>query len=402
VPNYEDASNATVLLQLWLHWLKFGKSTVFIHVYQHLLWLNTGWTSQKILPCHIADQCQKHEMHQTPQNSWRQTFPDWCRNEFESSEMYLSMFTSFFMTEHWLKQKKCSPVEYQKWRCIHHHKTPADKPSLLSVGMSLDQIKYTYPCLTAFIMPEHWLWSSKTHYPATSLSNAKKIWCISHHKTLLDKPSLTCVGMSLVQIKYTYPCLLAFIMTEYRLKQPKSCPATLLLSAKQWRCINDHNIPTNKASLWLWCRNEFGLTKIYLSMFTSFYYDWTLAEAAKIMLFCLNVVECQTMEMHQPPQHSCKKKLTGVGMGLDYIKMLNHVCQLLLWLMNTGWSIHKYCPATLLLSAKLWRCLNDHSTPANKASLWLVEDEFGLSKIYLTGRSSHKSTQVQQQIWLTV
>ena len=44
-----------------------------------------------------------------------------------------------------------------EWRCISQHSTPAIKPSLTGVGMSLDQVKYTYACLTAFIMTEHWL-----------------------------------------------------------------------------------------------------------------------------------------------------------------------------------------------------------------------------------------------------
>jgi len=32
-----------------------------------------------------------------------------------------------------------------------------------------------------------------------------------------------------------------------------------------------------------WYRNEFGSNKTYLSMFNSFYYDWTLTEAAKML-----------------------------------------------------------------------------------------------------------------------
>ena len=36
--------------------------------------------------------------------------------------------------------------------------------------------------------------------------------------------SLTGVGMSLDQVKYTYPCLPAFIMTQQWLKQPKMLP----------------------------------------------------------------------------------------------------------------------------------------------------------------------------------
>jgi len=46
-------------------------------------------------------------------------------------------------------------------------------------------------------------------------------------KNSLDKPSLTGVGMSLDEVKYDYPCLTAFIMTEHWLKKPKMLPASL-------------------------------------------------------------------------------------------------------------------------------------------------------------------------------
>jgi len=55
------------------------------------------------------------------------------------------------------------------------------------------------------------------------------------------KPSMSGIRMGLDQLKYTYPCLPALILTEQWLKQPKMLP-------------------------------------------------------------CLIVVECQTMKMHQPPQ----------------------------------------------------------------------------------------------------
>jgi len=56
---------------------------------------------------------------------------------------------------------------------------------------------------------------------------------------------MTGVEMSLVQIKYTYPWLHAFTMTEHWLKQPKMLPSHV-------------------------------------------------------------AVECQTMKIHQPPQNPCK------------------------------------------------------------------------------------------------
>ena len=53
---------------------------------------------------------------------------------------------AFNMTEHWLKQSKMLPISYtlllsaKKLRYINHHKTPANRPSLTGVGMSLDQV----------------------------------------------------------------------------------------------------------------------------------------------------------------------------------------------------------------------------------------------------------------------
>ena len=39
--------------------------------------------------------------------------------------------------------------------------TPAETKSLAGVGMSLVQIKHPYPCLIAYIMTEHWLMQPK-------------------------------------------------------------------------------------------------------------------------------------------------------------------------------------------------------------------------------------------------
>ena len=48
---------------------------------------------------------------------------------------------------------------------------------------------------------------------------------------------------------------------------------------------NNEDAPTTTILLQItfpdWCRNEFGSSKTYLSMFTSFYYEWTLADAAQ-------------------------------------------------------------------------------------------------------------------------
>jgi len=53
------------------------------------------------------------------------------------------------------------------------------------------------------------------------LLSAKKLRYINHHKTPANKPSLTGAGMSLEEVKYNNKSILAFIMTESWLKQPK-------------------------------------------------------------------------------------------------------------------------------------------------------------------------------------
>jgi len=56
---------------------------------------------------------------------------------------------------HWLKQPKMLPIHID---AVERQKNkPANKPSLTGVGMSLDQVKYTYLCLQAFIINEYWL-----------------------------------------------------------------------------------------------------------------------------------------------------------------------------------------------------------------------------------------------------
>jgi len=85
--------------------------------------------------------------------------------------------------------------------------------------------------------------------------------------------------------------------------QPCCCQLPNYEDAPTTTIIQQINLPD-------WCWNEFGSHKIYLSMFTSSYNDWTLAEAAK---------------------HSTQ----------------THCCQ----------------------CAKLWRCINHNSTPGDKPSL---------------------------------
>ena len=102
-----------------------------------------------------------------------------------------------------------------------------------------------------------------------------------------------------------YPCLTAFIMTEPWLKQPKILPCHITVECQTMKM---HQPPQNfcKYAFPDWCRDEFGSSKIYFIMFYSFYYDWTLAEAAKNAArpHCCRVPKLKVLEL---PQHSCKK-----------------------------------------------------------------------------------------------
>ena len=112
-------------------------------------------------------------------------------------------------------------VEHQKWRWLNHHKTPASNAFLTCVGMCLDQVNSTYSCLQ-LLSQLNIGWSSQKWCPAPLLLSTKNWRWLNHHKTSANNSFLTCVGMSLDQVNSTYP------------------------------------------------------------MFNSFYYNWSLAEAAKI------------------------------------------------------------------------------------------------------------------------
>ena len=85
-------------------------------------------------------------------------------------------------------------------------------------------------------------------------------------------PSVTGIGMSLDQVQYNYPCLTAFTMTEHWLKQPKMLTSHLhLLSAKNEGAPT--TIYLGIKTFPDWCRNAFGSNKRYFSMFNIFYYD---------------------------------------------------------------------------------------------------------------------------------
>ena len=86
--------------------------------------------------------------------------------------------------------------------------------------MGLDQIKYSYPCLPAFIVTEQWPKPPKMP-PCHIAVECQTMKMHQPPQTSANIPSLTDIRMSLDPVKYTYPCLTAFIMTELGLKQPK-------------------------------------------------------------------------------------------------------------------------------------------------------------------------------------
>ena len=167
------------------------------------------------------------------------------------------------------------------WRCIKCHSTPAFMSYLTGGDLSLEQVQsVNLSMFTSFYYNcEHCLKQPKMLTCQTAVE-CQKIRCINQHK-FASKSSLTGLGMSLDQVKYTYACLPAFIMTDNTgWSRQKYCPATLLLSAK---LLEDASTNTRLLQIslpWLVGRNEFGSCKIYLSVHTSFYYDWTTAEAA--------------------------------------------------------------------------------------------------------------------------
>jgi len=124
-------------------------------------------------------------------------------------------------------------------------------------------------------------WSSQKCCPATLLLNTKQ-WRWANHTTKLMqiKPSLTGVGILLDCIKNTYPCLPACLLNEHWLKQPKMLPCYIAVKCQN---IKMYQTQQNCCKLTFpnWCRNAFGASKLYLSIFTSLHNDWTMAEAVK-------------------------------------------------------------------------------------------------------------------------
>ena len=106
----------------------------------------------------------KMKVLQPLQNSHKKTFPDRWINEFGSNEAYLSMFKSFYYDWTLAEAAKKAAQPHYGWVLKNEGAPPQDpakKLSLTVVGMSLVQVKHIYPCLTAFIMTEHWLTQPK-------------------------------------------------------------------------------------------------------------------------------------------------------------------------------------------------------------------------------------------------
>jgi len=178
------------------------------------------------------------KMHQMLQHSCNFGFPDWCSFVFGTSAVNLSMFTSFFYC-YWTLAEAAKNASQPQHCCRmpkHEDVSTATKHLQINLpwlggGMSLDQVKYDYLCLYQLLLLLNTGWSNQ-----------------------------------------------------------KCCPASLLLRAELGRCTNHHNIHLPwMVQLWVWFKY------IYWSMSTSFYYDWTLAEAAK-----------NAAHQHQPPQNFCK------------------------------------------------------------------------------------------------
>jgi len=59
-----------------------------------------------------------------------------------------------------VKQPKMGALPYllfnaKLWRCINHHSTPANKTSMISENLSLEQVMSTYHCLVSMIKTKH-------------------------------------------------------------------------------------------------------------------------------------------------------------------------------------------------------------------------------------------------------
>ena len=88
---------------------------------------------------------------------------------------------------------------------MNHHETPANKPSLTGLGLYLDQVQFTYPCLPAFILTEPWLKQKKI----LPVNIDVKCQTMKIHEPVQNCNATVpdrCIYFALDQEKYNYPC----------------------------------------------------------------------------------------------------------------------------------------------------------------------------------------------------
>ena len=143
------------------------------------------------------------------------------------------------MNNGWSSQKCCPTtllLSAKTCRNSNHYTNLANEPSLSGVERSLVQIEHTYPSLTAILLKNNG-WSSQKCCPTTLLLSAKLWRCNNHLKTSVNMPFWTDTGMTLDQIKYSYPSLTAFIMTDHWLKQSKILPSHVVVECQNMKEI---------------------------------------------------------------------------------------------------------------------------------------------------------------------
>ena len=149
-------------------------------------------------------------MHQPPQNSCKLAFPDRCRNELGSNKTCLFMFNSFYYDCTLAEAAKNAAQPHCGWVPKMKVLEPPQNSFKKKIPGSYRKI---FPCLKAFIMNDFGLMKQPKLLPSHIVLECQKWRCSNHHSTPTNKSSLSGLGMSLVQMKHTSPCLTAFIMT---------------------------------------------------------------------------------------------------------------------------------------------------------------------------------------------
>ena len=216
---------------------------MFIHVYQLLLWLSTGWSSQKCCPTSLL---LSAKLGSCTNYTTILTFPSIgvALSLVQIRYTHPCLQACTMMKIGWSSQKCCPAsllLSSKLGRCTSHHKTPVNKPFLTSMALRLAQKKISFYVYELLL----WLnigWSSKKCCPVSLLLGAKPGRFTNHHKTPTKKLFLTEVALSVVQIKCTYPCLHTFTMMEHWLKQPKLLPRHIAVDCQK---VKIHQPPQN-------------------------------------------------------------------------------------------------------------------------------------------------------------